>query len=210
MTDIEREATGHVRALTDALKNDYVHSETDCEGCRVAEHAHDAAQAFLSRVEQSAEVVRVPYPGTDGAPTDNPHDMSHMVQISKLIADLQGTLEQFGDTCVYIRRGGLSWGAVALNRRSDDEKFGLFDLQAEYDRNLIQRAEQAQRLVDGRNSERELRWKAEAQVATIERETIERCAEVADAYDDEQDKAVKPRLVARAIRSLAKTQGERT
>lgn len=44
---------------------------------------------------------------------------SGMVKISKLIADLQSTMGQFGDTCVYIKPG-VSWGAVALNRQSDD------------------------------------------------------------------------------------------
>lgn len=44
-----------------------------------------------------------------------------MVQISKLIADLQRIKADFGDTCVYIKPG-VSWGAVALNRQNDDEK----------------------------------------------------------------------------------------
>lgn len=98
-------------------------------------------------ITEAEEVKRpVPYPGTEGAPTDGPHDMNHMIRISALIADMQGILDRFGDTCVYIRRGGLSWGAVALNRQSDDEKFGLFDIQAQHDRDMKQRAEQVERL----------------------------------------------------------------
>ena len=108
-----------------------------------------------------AEVKRVPYPGVDGAPSDNPQDMSHMTQISDLISRLQATLEQFGNSCVYIRRGGLSWGAVALNRRSDDEKFGLFDIQAQHGRDMLERLGQIDRLIADRNSEREERWKLE-------------------------------------------------
>lgn len=109
-----------------------------------------------------SETRRIPYPGTEGALTDSPHDMSHMVQIDALIGDLASISKRYGNTCVYVRRGGLSWGAVALNRRSDDEKFGLFDLQAEHDRVLTQRAEQVERLIADRNSEREARWKLDA------------------------------------------------
>lgn len=76
-------------------------------------------------MNETHEIRRVPYPGTEGTPTDDPHDMSHMVQIATLIADLQSIRTRFGNTCVYIRRGELSWGAVALNRRDDDKKFGL-------------------------------------------------------------------------------------
>lgn len=111
---------------------------------------------------QGEEVRRpAPYPGTEGAPTGSPHDMSHMVQIEKLIADLQSIQERFGDTCVYIRRGGVSWGAVALNRRDDDKKFGMFDIQAQHDRDMIRRAEQVKRLILDRDSERNERWKLE-------------------------------------------------
>lgn len=113
-------------------------------------------------MSEAHEIRRVPYPGTEGAPTGNPHDMSHMVQIATLIADLQDILRKFGNTCVYVRRGGLSWGAVALNRRGDDEKFGLFDLQAQHDRETIQRGEQVERLITTLASEREARWKCEA------------------------------------------------
>lgn len=74
-------------------------------------------------------------------------DMDHMVPIDTVVADFQKISEKFGNTCVYIRRGGLSWGAVALNRRGDDEKHGVFDLQAQHDRDMTHRAEQVRRMV---------------------------------------------------------------
>lgn len=112
--------------------------------------------------DEAHEVRQVPYPGTEGAATDNPHDMSHMIQINALIADLQRIRDIFGNTCVYIRRGGLSWGAVALNRRADDERFGLFDLQAQHERSMSHYAGQVERLIAECDGEREARWKAEA------------------------------------------------
>jgi hypothetical protein len=77
-------------------------------------------------------------------------DEDQMVKVSELISRLQSTMDQFGDTCVYIRRGGLAWGAVALNRRDDDKKHGVFDLQAQHDRDMLQRAEQVERLIAAR------------------------------------------------------------
>ena len=74
-------------------------------------------------------------------------DMDHMVQIDTFIADMQKISDQFGNTCIYVRRGGLSWGAVALNRRDDDRKHGVFDLQAQHDRDMTQRVEQVERLL---------------------------------------------------------------
>lgn len=44
-----------------------------------------------------------------------------MVSISKMILYLQSIMDNFGDTCVYIRPG-VSWGSVALNRQAEDEK----------------------------------------------------------------------------------------
>jgi hypothetical protein len=79
-------------------------------------------------------------------------DEDEMMKISALIARLQSTMDQFGDTCVYIRRGGLSWGAVALNRRDDDRKHGVFDLQAQHDRDMLQRLEQIERLKASRDA----------------------------------------------------------
>ncbi|SHJ72347.1 hypothetical protein SAMN05444159_1323 [Bradyrhizobium lablabi] len=97
----------------------------------------------------------------------------HMVKISALISRLQSTMDQFGDTCVYIRRGGLSWGAVALNRRSDDQKHGVFDLHAQHDRDMLQRLEQIERLKASRNA-------AEARITEAVAEERERCAKIAD------------------------------
>lgn len=88
-------------------------------------------------------------------------------KISGLIADLQATKDRFGDTCVYIRRGGLSWGAVALNRREDDKKHGVFDLQAQHDRDMLQRAEQVERLIASKNDWMERAFKAEAALSTV-------------------------------------------
>lgn len=90
-------------------------------------------------------------------------DLSHMVRIKDLIARLQSTLDQFGNTCVYIRRGGLSWGAVALNRRDDDQKHGIFDLQDSHDIAMRERLGQCDRLIETAKSERELRWAAETE-----------------------------------------------
>lgn len=81
------------------------------------------------------------------APLCTPADeLSHMRRISELRMTLAVIEETFGDTCVYIRRGGLSWGAVALNRRSDDERNGTFDLQATHDRDMAALAAQIERL----------------------------------------------------------------
>lgn len=87
---------------------------------------------------------------------DNADD--RMVSIEKLIADLQSIRDRFGNTCVYIRRGGLSWGAVALNRRDDDQKHGVFDLQTQHDRDMLARLEQIRRLKASRDAaEQEIR-----------------------------------------------------
>lgn len=73
-------------------------------------------------------------------------DDDRMIQIEALIKELQGVRDRFGNTCVYIRRGGMGWGAVALNRKSDDEKNGVFDLQKQHDRDMFARLEQIERL----------------------------------------------------------------
>lgn len=91
-------------------------------------------------------------------------DDDEMEKISKLIARLQDVLDRFGDTCVYIRRGGLSWGAVALNRQSDDKEHGVFDLQATHDREMTERLEQIERLIADRNEWRQRAWTAEAAI----------------------------------------------
>lgn len=73
---------------------------------------------------------------------------NQMRKISEVIADLQNIKDAFGDTCVYIRRGGMSWGAVALNRHDADKKNGVFDLQAQHDRDMKARMQQIERLAD--------------------------------------------------------------
>lgn len=92
-------------------------------------------------------------------PTNNPPpavnalggDNDHMIQIEDLVSQLQRIRSKFGNTCVYIRRCGLGWGAVALNRRDDDKKNGVFDLQAQHDRDMFARLEQIERLIAERN-----------------------------------------------------------
>lgn len=101
------------------------------------------------RVALQAALSAVPA-GGDGAKAEDAGD--RMVQIVKLITDLQDIKERFGNTCVYIRRGGLSWGGVALNRKADDEKNGVFDLQAQHDRDMLARVEQIERLKTDRDS----------------------------------------------------------
>jgi RecJ-like exonuclease len=129
--------------------------------------------------------------GTGRAPPAPSHtavepvaDEDRMLKISKVIAELLEIKQRFGDTCVYIRRGGMSWGAVALNREADDKKHGVFDLQAQHDRDMLARVEQNQRLIDdnrelrGRvhNAEAALTAQAAALVAA-ERERDEALAE---------------------------------
>ena len=118
------------------------------------------------RFDEKGEQVPTPkWFSTDGAPV--PDDISyscnnHMIQIDTLIVDLKKISERFGNTCIYIRRGGLSWGAVALNREADDDKNGVFDLQAQHDRDMKQRLDQVGRLIAERDGEREARWKSDA------------------------------------------------
>lgn len=102
--------------------------------------------------EHGEQIKPPPFPGVEGTPFADPHDTEHMTQISKLIADLQQIKDSWGDTCVYIRRHGLSWGAVALNYQNDDEKNGVFDLQDQHDRDMLARLEQIERLKADRDS----------------------------------------------------------
>jgi hypothetical protein len=105
------------------------------------------------RFDEHGEQIREPeWPGVCGAPGADTDVEDHMVRISKMIADLQKIFDQFGDTCVYIRRGGVSWGAVALNRRADDQKHGVFNLQAQHDRDMQSLLEQIERLKADRDS----------------------------------------------------------
>lgn len=82
---------------------------------------------------------------------DHAADECKMLKISDLIEQMQSIRDRFGDTCLYIRRGGLSWGATALNYRDDDKKHGVFDLQASHDRECIRHAGQVERLKAGRD-----------------------------------------------------------
>lgn len=96
-----------------------------------------------------------------------------MLRISKLIADLQEIHDRWGDTCVYVRRGGLAWGSAALNNRSDDEKNGVFDLYAEQDRERERHAGQVGRLIEDREGLRADRDSIAAKLAEVERERDE-------------------------------------
>jgi hypothetical protein len=49
-------------------------------------------------------------------------EVGRRIQIDKFIAELQEIRRQFGNTCVYVRPGGCTWGAVALNYQADDER----------------------------------------------------------------------------------------
>jgi hypothetical protein len=96
-------------------------------------------------------------------------DEDRMEKISALISRLQAVLDRFGDTCVYIRRGGLSWGAVALNRQDDDKSHGVFDLQAQHDRDMEQRVGQVERLIADKNRWTERTMTAEGRLADAQR-----------------------------------------
>lgn len=109
---------------------------------RVREYRHEAYREWLKLRGQIDAALSLQDCG-DGD--------DRMIKISKLIEDMQEVNRKFGDTCVYIRRGGLSWGAVALNRRDDDKKHGVFDLQAQHDRDMLARLEQIGRLKQSRD-----------------------------------------------------------
>lgn len=74
-----------------------------------------------------------------------------MVKIKDLIADMQAILDRFGNTCVYIRPRGLSWGAVALNYQAEDEQNGVFDLKEAFNRDREAHAGQVKRLMEDRD-----------------------------------------------------------
>ena len=121
-----------------------------------------------------------------GAPQEQPgspgraDETDRMLKIEDLIVDLQKISTQFGNTCVYIRRHGLSWGAVALNYRDDDKKNGAFDLNAEYDRRLIQHSEQVKRLIASRNNWMMCADKAEKELASLRQPAPLPASEIAD------------------------------
>jgi uncharacterized small protein (DUF1192 family) len=139
------------------------------------------------RPKQEFMKPRPANPSTDKDKAIEADDMDRMVKIEKLIADMQAVRDQFGNTCVYIRRGGLSWGAVALNRRADDERHGVFDLQAQHDRDMEARVGQVERLIEDRNEQRQRAIEAEDRATTaqarIERleAELDKCALARDA-----------------------------
>ena len=136
-------------------------SPATVERCAKELESHMPDKRSKISCSNAAAIVRalLASPAPSGEPVD---DEDHMVKISTLISRLQSTFDQFGDTCVYIRRGGLSWGAVALNRRDDDKKHGVFDLQAQHDRDMLQRVEQVERLIASKNEWMERASKAGA------------------------------------------------
>lgn len=142
------ESDGIVKAVRDIIEanNDFREGMPADWGGDPLQDAIDAAAKLLLGVAQEAK-----HCGDDD---------DRMERISALISRLQSTLDQWGDTCVYIRRGGLSWGAVALNRQDDDRKYGVFDLQAQHDRDMEQRVGQVERLIADRN-----RWMERAMAA---------------------------------------------
>lgn len=126
----------------------------------------DDGKAVLSKNEmQEISQVLLRLRGAAQEASDCGDDEGRMEKISALIARLQSTLDRWGDTCVYIRRGGLAWGAVALNRQADDKKHGVFDLQAQHDRDMEQRVGQVERLIADRNRWMERAMAAEASSA---------------------------------------------
>ncbi|ANM12104.1 hypothetical protein [Rhizobium sp. N324] len=107
-------------------------------------------------------------------------DDDHMIQIEELISQLEAIHDRFGNTCVYIRRGGMGWGAVALNRRDDDRKNGVFELQAQHDRDMHARLEQIGRMKKDRDecwhARREAEGSRDAARAAADSMRIERDA----------------------------------
>lgn len=138
--------------------------------------------------------------GWRGGQTDDQND--RMVKISALIADLITVRERYGDTCVYIRRGGMAWGSVALNREADDKKHGVFDLQAQHDRDMQRMAEIVER------------WRADRKAAEACALAAEaRMGEVVAMLDAESDDKLKTlwggcREVIRAAHPIRPRQGD--
>lgn len=83
---------------------------------------------------------------------EDERDDAKMWRIEDLIARMQKTQADFGNTCVYVRRGGMGWGAVALNRKANDEKNGVLDLEAQHDKDMQGLLEQIERLKADRDS----------------------------------------------------------
>lgn len=114
------------------------------------------------RFDTNGEQIKQPeWIGVEGAETADPYHGNRMIQIEKLIADLQDIHKKFGNTCVYIRQFGVSWGAVAMNREAEDERNGVFALEDRYRQILEERIAQIERLRGERDSERDARQKAD-------------------------------------------------
>jgi len=125
---------------------DWPYATSADKGCFPGNCAFRAHGAEWDRIKERRALLdrfarELHVPTSDGAPP------SRMVQIDRFISELQEISRRFGNTCVYIRRFGLSWGATALNYHADDEKNGVFDQQKRYEDLLIQRAEQVERLI---------------------------------------------------------------
>lgn len=104
--------------------------------------ADESRDSMLVTASELRAILEKHLPVTSAASDEN-----HMWKIADLIASLSTVLERYGNTCVYIRRGGMGWGAVALNREADDKKNGVFDLQAQHDRAMSERLGQVERLL---------------------------------------------------------------
>lgn len=93
---------------------------------RIANDTHtadtekDEAQAVLVEARRRAakRAARAPQ-GPVPAGGESRSKPGRMVQLDTVLAELHGIFDDFGNTCVYIR--DMSWGAVALNRKADDD-----------------------------------------------------------------------------------------
>lgn len=135
-------------------------------------YASDKVRLLFARIDALAKANEELADALDAARTREAEAEAfaadnRMWKISKLIAELTSTQERFGDTCVYVRRGGMGWGAVALNRRDDDEKHGVFDLQAQHDRDMQQRAGQVERLIAAKQTAEAEREAAESRLSVL-------------------------------------------
>lgn len=109
-----------------------------------------AAAAFIDEILTELERAQ------GGGTLDGPG----MLRISTLISHLQDIKDANGDTCVYARSAGLTWGAVAINALDEDQKHGVFDREAAAAREAARHYGQVQRLMDERDQ-----WRAKAQLA---------------------------------------------
>lgn len=90
-----------LRKITQDLQSVQDHSARPAWIPGVAAHLEVVGVRMNESTQSGAvEVHRVPYPGVKGAPTGDPHDMSHMVQIKTMIEHLQEILDRFGNNRV--------------------------------------------------------------------------------------------------------------